>query len=322
MPTTLLTASLEDAGQRVDVFVAGAQPELSRSQVKRLIREDRVCIAGQSVDPATRVEAGTVVSVEMAPSSTPSLQPEPLAIPLLHVDQDVIVVNKPAGLVVHPGAGNPAQTLVNQLISRFPEIETLGHPLRPGIVHRLDKYTSGVLTVARSNHAYESLVTQFADRTVQKAYLALVEGTPTVARGVIDAPVGRHPTRRTLMSVVRDGKAAITHFALLETLGRFSFLKVLLDTGRTHQIRVHLAAAGLPIAGDAQYGGRAQVPGLQRMFLHAFSLGFTHPSTEEEAHFQAPLADDLVSVLRRCKSKWIEAEELTHASKDPTIGNR
>ena len=306
MPTLLLTPTCGDAGKRLDVFIAGAEPDLSRSQVKRLIAENHVRIAGQPAAPSTRVLAGMAVSVTVPTNAGPDFPAEPLTVPILHADSDIVVVDKPAGLVVHPGAGHGAGTLVNQLVSRFPEVLEVGNALRPGVVHRLDKDTSGVMVLARSPAAYAWLVGQFAARAVEKTYLALVEGAPAVARGVIDAPVGRHPTRRTAMSVVPDGKPATTHFAALEVLGRRTLLQVTPDTGRTHQIRVHLAAAGWPIAGDSQYGRKSRPTGLDRMFLHAAALGFVHPGTRARVEFAAPLARDLAEVLRRCGSAWIE----------------
>lgn len=322
MPTLLLTPTCGDEGKRLDVFIAGAKTELSRSQVKRLITENRVAVAGQPAAPSTRVHAGAVIEVTVPDTTQPSLKAEPLTVPLLHSDPDVLVVNKPAGLVVHPGAGQPAGTLVNQLISRFPELLAVGDPLRPGIVHRLDRDTSGVMVVARSPSSYAWLVAQFAAQAVAKTYVALVDGTPAVERGVIDAPVGRHPRRRTAMSVVRDGKPAVTHFAVLEALGRYTLLQAIPETGRTHQIRVHLAAAGFPIVGDPQYGRASTLTGLNRTFLHAHTLGFAHPATRESVHFRAPLAPDLVAVLQQLGSAWSERAELTPRDKDPTIGNR
>lgn len=310
MPTLLLTPTASDAGKRVDVFIAGATPELSRTRVKRLIQQDCVLIGGQAVGPAARVQAGDAISIELAESAAAPLEAEKLETPILHCDADIVVVDKPAGLVVHPGAGQHAGTLVNQLLSRFPELLDIGHPERPGIVHRLDKETSGVMVIARSQAAYESLVKQFAERAVDKCYLALVEGSPSVEKGVIDAPVGRHPSRRTRMSVVSDGKPATTHFVVLEHLDRHTLLRVTTDTGRTHQIRVHLSAAGLPIAGDAQYGGKSPLAGLQRMFLHAFTLGFSHPATNGAQEFRATLAVHLMEVLRRCGSAWAQDHQV------------
>lgn len=305
MPTVILTPTRGDAGKRLDVYIAGADPDLSRSQVKRLIADNQVRIAGQPVAPSTKVHAGTAITVTVPAAGGPDLQAEPLTVPILHTDSDIIVVDKPPGLVVHPGAGHVAGTLVNQLVSRFPELLEIGHTLRPGVVHRLDKDTSGVMVLARSPSAYAWLVGQFAARAVEKVYLALVEGAPTAARGVIDAPIGRHPTRRTAMSVVPHGKPATTHFATLESLGRRTLLHVAPDTGRTHQIRVHLAAAGLPIAGDDQYGRKTGLAGLSRMFLHAATLDFIHPETRARVRFSAPLARDLSEVLRQCGSAWI-----------------
>lgn len=322
MPTLLLTPTCGDEGKRLDVYIANTEPELSRAQVKRLIAANRVDCAGQPAEPSTRVHAGAVITVTLPDATQPSLKAEPLTTLLLHSDPDILVVDKPAGLVVHPGAGQPAGTLVNQLISRFPELLAVGDSLRPGIVHRLDKDTSGVMVVARSPAAHAYLVEQFAARAVAKTYLALVEGSPTVERGVIDAPVGRHPKRRTAMSVVRDGKPATTHFTVLESLGRYTLLEVTPDTGRTHQIRVHLAAAGFPIVRDPQYGRKTALPGLDRTFLHAHALGFVHPATRERVLYRAPLALDLVAVLQQCGSAWSEPAQLTPHVKDPTIRNR
>lgn len=322
MPTILLTPTCIDEGKRLDVYIAGAGTELSRSQVKRLIAESQVGMAGQRVGPATRVRAGTVIEVALPDETEPDLRPERLTVPILHQDAAILVVNKPPGLVVHPGAGQHDGTLVNQLISQFPELLSVGDPLRPGVVHRLDKDTSGVMVVARTSAAHASLVGQFAEQAVHKTYLALVEGPPAVERGVIDAPVGRHPKRRTAMSVVSGGKPATTHFTVLVSAGLHKLLQVTPDTGRTHQIRVHLSAAGLPVAGDPQYGRASALSGLKRTFLHAHALEFMHPTSRERVRFQAPLALDLVSVLQEIGITWSEHAGLTRHYKDPTIGNR
>ena len=322
MPTILLTPTCGDEGKRLDVYIAGAEPDLSRSQVKRLMEDNRVGVAGRPVGSSTKVHAGMVIEVMLPDARETIHTAEPLTVPVLHCDADIIVVNKPAGLVVHPGAGQPDRTLINQLVSRFPELLTVGTSLRPGVVHRLDKDTSGVMVVARTPGAYAWLVAQFAAQAAHKTYIALVEGTPTVKRGVIDAPVGRHPSRRTAMSVVRDGKPATTHFEVVESLGRCTLLEVTPDTGRTHQIRVHLAAAGFPIAGDPRYGRKTTLPGLSRTFLHAQSLGFVHPATRARVHYRAPLATELAIVLQQLKSAWIERHELTTGSNDLTIRSR
>lgn len=322
MPTILLTPTCADEGKRLDVFIAGAGPDLSRSQVKRLIEDSKVGMAGQRVGPSSRVRAGTVVEVTLPDAAKPHVAAEPLAVPILHSDAAILVVNKPAGLVVHPGAGQQSGTLVNQLAGEFPELLAVGDPLRPGVVHRLDKDTSGVMVVARTPAAHAWLVAQFAAQAVDKTYLALVAGAPAVERGVIDAPVGRHPKRRTAMSVVRNGKPATTHFTVLESLGRYTLLKVTPDTGRTHQIRVHLAAAGMPIAGDPLYGRTSTLDGLPRTFLHAHTLGFVHPTTRERVRYRAPLALDLAAVLQHVGSAWSDPAQLTPRAKDPTIGSR
>ncbi len=297
MPVIRLVVRLADAGERLDVFVARMLPDVSRSHVKRLIAGEQLTVNGRLARPAHAFAPGETIVVRLPePTETP-LTPEPLTVPLLHVDDAIIVVDKPPGLVVHPGAGRSHHTLVQQLLSAFPEIAQVGHPTRPGIVHRLDKDTSGVLVVARTAPAYQWLVRQFAERAVEKIYLALVHGTPDVEHGIIDAPVGRHQTRRTAMAVVRSGRPAVTHFQVREQWGRFTLLEIRPDTGRTHQIRVHLAAAGLPIAGDSAYGGSADLTELRRLFLHAWSLGFVHPASRQRVTYVAPLPGDLAGVL-------------------------
>ena len=322
MPTILLTPTCVDEGKRLDVYIAGAGTDLSRSQVKRLIEKSQVGMAGLHVGPATKVRAGTVIEVALPDETEPHLEAERLTVPILHQDAAILVVNKPPGLVVHPGAGQRAGTLVNQLIHQYPELLSVGDPFRPGVVHRLDKDTSGVMVVARTPAAHASLMRQFAERAVDKSYLALVEGSPPVESGVINAPVGRHPKRRTAMGVVSGGKPATTRFTVLEGAGLHTLLQITPDTGRTHQIRVHLSAAGMPVAGDPLYGRASALSALKRTFLHAHSLEFTHPTTRERVHFQAPLALDLVSVLQEIGIAWSERNGLTRHDKDPTIGNR
>jgi len=298
MRTLQLVVPAESAGTRLDRFLADSLPDVSRSQVQRLIEHGHVRVAGKPATPAQRMAAHALVEVTLRDAEPSPLVAEPLTVPLLFVDPHLIVVNKPPGLVVHPGAGNREHTLVNQLISRFPEIAAVGHPLRPGIVHRLDKDTSGVLVVARTPLAYQWLVRQFSERSVHKEYVALVVGHPTVERGVINAPVGRDLAERTHMGVVSAGKPAVTHFTVLAHFAGHTLLQVRPDTGRTHQIRVHLAAVGLPVAGDSTYGKRGSLPGLTRQFLHAWKLAFLHPATKARVEFCAPLPPDLTAVLR------------------------
>jgi 23S rRNA pseudouridine1911/1915/1917 synthase len=256
------------------------------------------------VTRARRVVAGQELEVDLpdVQAAPPALEGEAGGddLPLVHVDDDVIVVDKPAGLVVHPGAGRATGTLVQALLGRFPGMAGAGDPQRPGIVHRLDKGTSGLLVVARSPVAYESLVAQLAARTVDRRYLALAVGIIETDAGVVDAPVGRRSTDRTRMAVVAGGRPARTHYRVLTRFtepAEATLVECKLETGRTHQVRVHLGAIGHPVVGDARYGGARQAVPVARPFLHAAQLAFDHPVTAERCHFESPLPADLEAVL-------------------------
>lgn len=286
------------AGERVDRAVA-LLTGWSRADVQALVEAGSVLVGGARVAKSRRLAEGEIVEVLGEPE--PDAPPGPEALPLVvrHEDPDVVVVAKPAGLVVHPGAGNPGGTLVNALLARYPEIAGVGDPLRPGIVHRLDRDTSGLLVVARSPLAYERLVAVLSERSVERRYLGLVWGHLDAQRGLVDAPIGRSQTRRTRMAVRDSGREARTEFAVVEAFDppAVSLLECRLETGRTHQIRVHLAAIGHPVVGDAVYGGdRSSLP-LRRPFLHAAALAFEHPVTGEPLRFEEPLPDDLEQVL-------------------------
>jgi 23S rRNA pseudouridine1911/1915/1917 synthase len=259
-------------------------------------------VDGRIVAKSHRLREGSTLEVSAEPGLESDARPGPDAgvdIDVRFADGEVVVVAKPAGLVVHPGAGNATGTLVNGLLARFPGIEAVGDPTRPGIVHRLDRDTSGLLAVARSAAAYESLVGQLAARTVERVYAVLVWGRLSSRRGLIDAPIARSGARRTRMAVRDAGKPARTEYQVVEEfeLPRCSLLECRLETGRTHQIRVHLAAIGHPVVGDGTYGGsRDQIPST-RSFLHAGTLGFDHPVTGERLRFEEPLPPDLRLVL-------------------------
>lgn len=289
-------------GERLDRLVA-MLVDVSRADAARLIESGAVCLDGV-VAPAgkLRVREGQVVEIDAAAdvgSSLPMADPE-VDVPVVHADADVLVVAKPPGLVVHPGAGTPEGTLVNGLLARYPELAGVGDPARPGIVHRLDKGTSGLLVVARTEPAYEALVSQLASRTVERRYLALVWGVPEPSTGAVDAPIGRSPRDPTRMAVVVDGRAARTRYEVRRAFSRpapSALLECRLETGRTHQIRVHLAAIGHPVVGDATYGGLRPAIASPRPFLHAFRLSFDQPRTGERLTFESPLPDDLAAVL-------------------------
>ena len=275
--------------------------DLPRSEASDLIASGAVRLEGRPVATrARRVAEGQELEVALPETrATTALAGEAGGddVPLVHVDDQVIVVDKPAGVVVHPGAGRSTGTLVQALLGRFPDMAGAGDPTRPGIVHRLDKGTSGLLVVARTPAAYESLVAQLSARSVDRRYLALARGVIENDAGVVDALLGRRSTDRTRMAVVAGGRPARTHYRVLRRYAEASLVECKLETGRTHQVRVHLAAIGHPLVGDARYGGaRATLP-VGRPFLHASQLAFDHPTTGERCRFESPLPPDLEAVL-------------------------
>jgi 23S rRNA pseudouridine1911/1915/1917 synthase len=290
------------AGERVDRVVA-LLTGLPRSQVAELVATGRVRVTGEPVvTRGRRVEEGEVVEVDLPPAVDSGLVADPTVdVAVVHADGDVIVVDKPAGLVVHPGAGQRGGTLVHGLLHRFPELAGVGDPARPGIVHRLDKGTSGLLVVARSARAYPVLTAQMKARAVERRYLALVHGLVEEGKGAVDAPVGRSGRDRTRMAVSSRGRPARTRYEVLERYTdpvAATLLECRLETGRTHQIRVHLAAIGHPVAGDTRYGRGQPLP-MSRPFLHAHRLAFDHPADGERRHFESSLPADLEQVLER-----------------------
>jgi len=297
------------SGERLDRFLAGVNPDLSRSQLKRLIDQGHVQVDNAPVKASQKLKEGQTVTL-FVPSPIPSqLVPEPdISFDIIYQDQDVIVVNKPAGLVVHPAAGHRTGTLVQGLLAVCPDLTGIGGEARPGIVHRLDKDTSGIMMVAKTDRAHQSLVNQFTDGRITKFYVALCRGWPKMDQGEIDAPIGRHPVRRKEMSTrSNSGRSALTRFTVLRRFGqRISLLRVNILTGRTHQIRVHLASIGCPILGDRVYGvglgwlkkGGGPLKGLvKRQMLHAQSISFLHPVTGHEMTFKTDVPEDMSRVL-------------------------
>jgi 23S rRNA pseudouridine1911/1915/1917 synthase len=288
------------AGERVDRIVAlltGA----TRREAADLVAAGSVRVDGEPAVAKARLRVGQVVEVddEARPSAVPEADPA-VEFTVVHADDAVIVVDKPVGLVVHPGAGNIDGTLVNGLLARYPELAEVGAPERPGIVHRLDAGTTGLLVVARTPAAYAALVAALAARRVDRRYRALVWGVPDGPSGIVDAPVGRSSREPTKMAVVVGGRPARTRYEVLEAFeapARCALLECRLETGRTHQIRVHLAAIGHPVVGDARYGGARPAIELDRPFLHATHLGFRHPTTGEPVSFDSPLPADLRAVV-------------------------
>jgi 23S rRNA pseudouridine1911/1915/1917 synthase len=300
--------SEEDAGARLDAFLAARVEGVSRSTLKRVIDDGDVLVGGRAAKPSHKLKAGERVEVEMPAPPPSEVEPEEIALELLHEDDEVVVVNKPAGLVVHPAAGVPSGTLANALAFHFARLPDRAGALRPGIVHRLDRDTSGAIVVAKTARAHENLSDQFRARTVFKSYVALVHGVTKDEKGKVEEPLARDPRNRTRMAVARGGRAALSLWRVRRRYERLTLLDVQIKTGRTHQIRVHLAWAKHPVVGDETYGGgrdktiadprlRARVTALGRQFLHAERLGFHHPRTGDWLSFTAPLPPELSDFL-------------------------
>ncbi|HZJ27888.1 MAG TPA: RluA family pseudouridine synthase [Acidimicrobiia bacterium] len=286
-------------GERVDRAL-GLLLDWSRTEAATMCAAGAVFVDGDTVSKSRRLAAGETVDVTAEPGSPAPPGPDPsVAVTVRYEDDDVIVVAKPAGLVVHPGAGRSDGTLVNGLLARYPELASVGDPARPGIVHRLDRNTSGLLVVARTAAAYEQLVAGLSAREIERRYDALVWGVPDAERGIVDAPIGRSVARRTRMAVRAGGRPARTRYEVVERFSdpAVSLLACSLETGRTHQIRVHLAAIGHPVVGDATYGGTRPALALRRPFLHAAELALTHPRTGVPLHLSEPLPPELANLL-------------------------
>ncbi|MBI3977888.1 MAG: RluA family pseudouridine synthase [Chloroflexi bacterium] len=297
METIDLTA--DDSGARLDRFVADHAPGLSRTQVQRLVETGHVLVNGRPGRPSQKLARHERITVELPPAAPPTLVPQAMSLPVVYEDADVVVVDKPAGLVVHPAAGHAEGTLVHGLLAQVEDLQGIGGTLRPGIVHRLDKDTSGLIVIAKHDHALASLQEQFRERTVDKQYLALVEGRLTPPTGAVEAPIGRDPRDRKRMAVVANGRPARTTYRVVEHLDHHTLVEAHPVTGRTHQIRVHFAAIGHPVVGDAVYGH--PLAGLHRHFLHAARLAFRLPSTQQWVAFESSLPPELQAVLERLR---------------------
>ncbi|HEY78735.1 MAG TPA: RluA family pseudouridine synthase [Dehalococcoidia bacterium] len=285
-----------EKGVRLDRYVCGEFPELSRTRVQRLIADGYITVSGQTAKPGQRLGIGDRVDVIVPPPAPSPLVPEPMPLNILYEDNDILVVDKPAGLTVHPAPGHPGHTLVNAILAYFPHLADIGDSLRPGIVHRLDRDTSGVMLVAKNRAAQADLAEQFKARSVAKVYLVLVKGHLTPESGIIEAPIGRDPRNRKKMAVVSQGREARTEYRVIRYVGNYTLLEVRLETGRTHQIRVHLGAIGYPVVGDKVYGVKS--PHLSRQFVHASRLGFRLPATGEYVEYTSELPADLAQALR------------------------
>jgi 23S rRNA pseudouridine1911/1915/1917 synthase len=296
-PPTTTELVADAAGERLDVFVARRLPELTRSRVRRLIDDGMVRADGHLAKASLRLDAGQRVYVEVPPAREGTAQPEQIALDVIFEDGDLLAINKPAGMTVHPSPGHLTATLVNAILAHCDDLSGIGGVMRPGIVHRLDRDTSGVILVAKNDAAHNALARQLKEREVEKTYMALVEGTPKPAEGVIDAPIARDPRNRQRMSIVEGGRESVTSYRLVDRFSGYSLVEARPKTGRTHQIRVHLAAIGHPIAGDRVYGkGSRDFP---RHMLHAWRIAFAHPRTGERMELEAPLPADFAEALRR-----------------------
>ncbi|HEU5098445.1 MAG TPA: RluA family pseudouridine synthase [Roseiflexaceae bacterium] len=291
-------------GSRLDRFVADNVTDLSRSYAHQLIEDAHIRLNGRDARPSSPVRTGDIVTVRIPVARPTDLVAQDIPLIVVYEDDDVAVIDKPAGMVVHPAPGHLDGTLVNALLARYPDI-TVSGDLRPGIVHRLDRDTSGLLVITRNDRARHAIQAQQQARTMTKAYLVVVEGRFKETEGLIDAPIARHPTDRKRQAIVADGRTARTHWRVLEDLGEYTLIEARLETGRTHQIRVHFAYKSRPVLGDPLYGPRKPRAtfGLTRQFLHAYRLGFALPSSGQWVEFESPLPDDLRMALEKLRTR-------------------
>ncbi len=296
----LLTFEVTDeiAGQRLDKVLTDKLDDYSRMQVQQLIKNGLVMVNERERKASHKLEIGEMVVAQIPPEEEAGeIEAQNIPLEVLYEDEYIAAINKPAGLVVHPGFGNTEGTMVNALLSRWPQVRHVGHPERAGVVHRLDKETSGVILVALTPKAQYNLMRQFEERTVKKIYWTLVDRRPDTSIGRIHAPIGRDPQQRKKMAVVKHGREAITNFRVMQNYQEHALIEIHLETGRTHQIRVHMAFVGCPVVGDTIYGFRKPSLKIGRMFLHAKSIAFRHPITNAEMAFETELPTELQQTL-------------------------
>jgi 23S rRNA pseudouridine1911/1915/1917 synthase len=323
------TVAEDQSGQRLDRFLAARFPDMSRTHLQTLIDEGRVLVSGIAKKPSHHVAFGETVTVDIPPAELPGVEPENIPLTFLYEDADIAVINKPAGIIVHPGAGADTGTLVAALLHHLGAagLSNVGGPLRPGIVHRLDKGTSGAIVIARNDAAHLKLIEEFRERRVQKTYVALLQGIVKGEQGTIELAVARDLKRRSRMTSRRsEGREARTDWRLRLRLGNFSLIEADLHTGRTHQIRVHFSALGFPVVGDTLYGaphqqriGRELLPALGRNFLHAARIAFTHPRTGKKMEFRAPLPEELRTYIQAVGRMVKSASAVAGAARDSSI---
>ena len=302
MEPILLRASEESKNQRLDAFLASSLDGLTRSQATRLIESGEVAVNGRAVGKSYKLAGGEDVAVTLPEPEPVEAVPQDIPLDVVYEDADVIVVNKPSGMVVHPAPGHPDGTLVNALLYHCAgTLSGIGGALRPGIVHRIDRDTSGLIIAAKNDAAHQYLSAQLADHTLARTYECIVVGALREDRGTVDAPIARHPTDRKRMAVVAGGREAVTHWEVIARYPGYTHVRCRLETGRTHQIRVHMAYIGHPILGDTVYGAKKEVPGLTGQCLHAVGLRFLHPRTHEVVELSCPLPDEFTRMLQKIR---------------------
>ena len=302
MGPILLRASEESKNQRLDAFLASSLDGLTRSQATRLIESGEVAVNGRAVSKSYKLAGGEDIAVTLPEPEPVEAVPQDIPLDVVYEDTDVIVVNKPSGMVVHPAPGHPDGTLVNALLYHCAgTLSGIGGALRPGIVHRIDRDTSGLIIAAKNDAAHQYLSAQLADHTLARTYECIVVGALREDRGTVDAPIARHPTDRKRMAVVAGGREAVTHWEVIARYPGYTHVRCRLETGRTHQIRVHMAYIGHPILGDTVYGAKKEVPGLTGQCLHAVGLRFLHPRTHEVVELSCPLPDEFTRMLQKIR---------------------
>ena len=296
-------AEADDVGKRIDVFAAENYEELSRSGLKKIIDGGGVTVNNKTVKANYKLRTGDIVTMNIPESVPLEIIPQNIPLDILYEDDDVIVINKPQGMVVHPAPGHYTDTLVNALLYHCGDsLSGINGIMRPGIVHRIDMDTSGVIMAAKNNNAHRSLALQLAEHSITRKYNAIVYNIIKEDEGTIDKPLGRNPSDRKKMAVVPGGRRAVTHYRVLDRLGKFTYIEAQLETGRTHQIRVHMTYAGHPLLGDSVYGPKKQPFNLKGQVLHARVLGFVHPVTGEYMEFESPLPEYFQKLLERCRN--------------------
>ena len=298
-----------DTSLRLDAFVA-AETELSRTQAQRLIRDGAILLNGKSVKPNAITTAGDLVDITFPDPVETDVLPENIPLDVVYEDTDLLVINKPQGMVVHPSAGHESGTLVNALLYHIRDLSGIGGELRPGIVHRIDRMTSGLIVVAKNDEAHRALSDQFRDHSAHRSYAALVDGNIREDEGTVNAPLARHPVDRKRMAIVQGGRDAVTHWRVAARYGQYTLLQIELETGRTHQIRVHMASRQHPVTGDEVYGREKRPFGLLGQALHGYRLAFEHPRTKEKMVFYAPLPEYFMNALRKAGETIDESDVL------------